>query len=121
MNTRHENLLTDRLQILPEEIECFIQAPSLENETIQNMMAVTEYDYYKLLRLSKSNRNEFINQELANSIGDYIQNIQIKQGSKLLFEGFDGIEYGTISKSVIIPEWFKEKYVPDTCMISNEW
>lgn len=51
----------------------------------------------------------------------YIQNMQVKKDGILLFEGFDGVEFGTISKTILIPEWFKEKYIPDTCTVSMEW
>jgi len=121
MNIEHNNLLIDVLNILPDEVECLIQAPSLENSTIQNMMLDSEFDYYKSIFFDKERKTDFINQEITNSIGNYIQNMQIRKGVGLLFEGFDGVEYGTLSKLVIIPDWFKEKYVPDICMISNDW
>ena len=61
--------------------------------------------------------------KLRNSIhfSIYIQKLEIRENGVLLFEGFDGCEYGMISKWVIIPEWFKEKYVTETCIVSNEW
>jgi len=121
MNNEHNEFLINVLNILPDDIDCLIQAPCLENSIIQNMMLDSEYDYYKLIRFDREKKTNFINQEINNLIGNYIQNIQIKKGVDLLFEGFDGVEYGTLSKLLIIPDWFKEKYVPDICMISNEW
>lgn len=116
------NLLLDALNVLPEEVECFIQAPSLENEVVQKMMTDSDFDYYKVVKLNNKSKKKFIDQVLAYSIADYFQNIQIKYNSKLLFEGFDGVEFGTLSKSIIIPEWFKEKYIlTGLCTVSDEW
>lgn len=117
-----DNLLVDVLKILPEEVECFIQAPSLENEIIQKMMLDSELDYYKSIKFNKTNKLEFINQELNFSISAYFQNIQIKSDNKLLFQGFDGVEFGTLSKTIFTPQWFKEKYIlTELCIVSGEW
>lgn len=121
MRNEKNDFLIDVFNILPDNVECLIQAPSLENSIIQNMMVDSNYDYYKLICFDKEKKQNFINQEIENSIGDYIQNIQIKNESKMLFEGFDGFEYGTLSKYIVIPKWFNEKYIPDICMVSNEW
>src|SRR5690606_4052343 len=121
MNNEHNNFLVDILSILQHEVECLIQAPSLENSTIQKMKESSKYDYYNVINLTEGNKEEFINEEFTNSIRNYIQNIQIRKGDSLLFEGYDGVEYGIISKHLIIPDWFIKKYVPDTCTISNEW
>ncbi len=121
MTQTGNNFLVDVLNILPEGIECFIQAPSLDNIIIEKMLQDSNYDYYKFLKLDKTNKDKFIEQELETFFGMYIQKIEIKEKGVLIFEGFDGVDYGTISKNIFIPEWFKEKYIPDTCTISNEW
>ena len=117
---KEDNLLYDILNILPEEIECFLQAPNLENEIILTMMVDCEYDYYGLVRVNKANRSNFVNEGLIRSISAYIQNVQIRRDGALLFEGYDGVEFGIISKEIGIPKWFQVKYVPDTCAISTE-
>lgn len=118
---QESNFLVAVLNILPEKVECFIQAPSLDNIIIEGMLQNSAYDYYKLLRLDEASKDRFIQQELETSFGMYIQNIEIRENGALLFKGFDGVEYGTLSKKLFIPEWFKEKYMPDTCLISSEW
>lgn len=115
------SFLIDLLNILSEATECFIQAPSLDNTLIEGILQDLDNDRCKLLQLDKINRYKFINQELETSFSRYIQYIEINKNGVLLFTGFDGVEYGVISKTVSIPEWFKVKYVPDTCMISSEW
>jgi len=121
MNRIEKSFFVDLLSILPENIDCFIQAPSLENTVIEKMLQDSEYGYYKLLQLNSANRDTFVNQEEETLFSVYIQNIQIRKEGVLLFEGFDGVEYGTISNKVQVPDYFKVKYIPDTCMISSEW
>lgn len=121
MEQIENNFLGDVLNILPEKIECFIQAPSLDNAIIEKMLQNSDFDYYKLLRLDGESKEKVIRQQVETFFGVYIQKIEIKENGILLFEGFDGVEYGTISKKIFIPEWFKEQYIPDTCIVSSEW
>ncbi|MBS3915314.1 MAG: hypothetical protein KG003_12535 [Bacteroidetes bacterium] len=116
-----DNLLIDILNVIPAKMECYIQAPSLNNKIILDMFKKTEYDYYQLLIIDETNKNTIVNQERETSFGIYVQRIEIKKNGALLFDGFDGVEFGIVSKNLVIPEWFKEKYVPETCMISPNW
>jgi hypothetical protein len=121
MKQSFNSLLIDILSIIPEKSECFIQAPSLENIVIKNILRDSNFDYYKFLILDKTTKAKLIEQEVETSFAIYIQSIEIKNNDNLLFEGFDGVEYGIISKNLVVPEWFKNKYIPDTCIISNDW
>lgn len=115
-------LLIDLLSILPDEVVCYIQAPSLENDVLQKMMVDSEFDYYQLVRLNKVNKQLFIDAILIDSTIAHFQNIQIRSNGNLLFQGYDGIDYGILSNSVTIPEWFAQAYVvTGDCMISKEW
>ena len=115
-------LLVDLLAILPEEVECYIQAPSLENDVIQKMMTDTEFDYYQLVRLNKSNKKPFIEAVMIGEVVNYFHSMEIKADGKLLFEGYDGIEFGILSNTIIIPEWFTQTYVlTGDCTVSTEW
>jgi len=121
MEQNVNSFIIDVINILPEKVECFIQAPSLENSLIKEMFKKSDFDYFELLKLDKKSKVKFIKQEAETSFSVYIQKIEIKENGTLLFEGFDGLDYGLISKKISLPEWFKEKYVPDICMVSNEW
>lgn len=121
MEQNENSFLIDVLIILPEKVECFIQAPSLENLVIKGMLKKADFDYFEVLMFNEESKEKFVRQEIETSFSVYIQKIEIKENGDLLFEGFDGCEYGKISKKIIIPEWFKEKYIPDTCIVSNEW
>lgn len=114
-------LLVDVLNILPSDIECLIQAPSLKNEFIESIWIVSD-SYYFTIQLIESIRDKFITQIIDYKISDYFHNIEIRYNDKLLFEGYDGIEYGCLSKDIIIPNWFNERYIlNEDCIISNEW
>lgn len=121
MEQLENSFFIDILRILPEKVECFIQSPSLDNVIIQKMFQSTDFDYYKLIYLDETNKDKFLGEELATYFSMYIQSIEIKENGVLLFKGYDGVEFGTISKKISIPEWFKEKYIPDTCIISSDW
>lgn len=121
MNQTKNSLIIDILRILPESVECLIQAPSIENAIISGMLRKTDVDYFQRLFLDEQSKALFIQQEKEDSFSIYIQKIEIKKDGILLFEGFDGCDYGVISKYVDIPEWFKEKYIPNTCMVSSLW
>ena len=102
MEQNENNFLTDVLNILPEKIECFIQAPSLENSVIKEMLQKSDLDYFELLNLNKTSKEIFVRQEMETSFSVYIQKIEIRENGLLLFEGFDGCEYGMISKTLVI-------------------
>lgn len=113
--------LEDLLELFHEDVDCFIQAPSLTNSIIYSLFNETVSGYSMVLSLNRKNKEIFLNQERESSFSIYIQRLEIKLNNRLLFEGYDGCEYGVISKSIDLPDWFKEKYVPERCMISSYW
>jgi hypothetical protein len=114
--------LVDVLTILPEELDLYIQAPSLEDDVIRKMMSETEFAYYKLIKVNNGNRNVIINRIKDHFVREYFQSIEIKVKGKLVFEGYDGAEFGIFSNCIIIPNWFKEQYfVKEFYSVSNEW
>lgn len=114
--------LINVFKILPEEIDCYIQAPSLEDVIILNMMSETEYGYYKLIKINNLNKEMFINHLTAHPIIQYFQSIELKNNNETLFQAFDGVEIGILSKYIEIPEWFNEKYIKNgECIISQDW
>ncbi|MCR9016202.1 hypothetical protein [Aquiflexum gelatinilyticum] len=121
MNHKSNFFLIDLLNILPIEIELFIQAPSLMNVVIEKMLKASDQHYFKSVQFDELIKKEFVGEELKSSFSVYIQNIEIKKNGILLFKGYDGVEYGVISKKISIPVWFKEKYVPEICLISADW
>lgn len=118
----NQSYFIDVIKLLPVESDCYIQSPDLEDESILSIMHPTQFDYFKIIKLAGSDRDKLIKQIEIPFILNYFQSIEIKFNETLLFEGHDGMEYGTISKSIIIPEWFKKKYISTGfCAISNQW
>lgn len=118
----NNSLLLDVISILPDGVDCYIQAPSLEDEVILGLMSPTQHEYYKSIKLEGVNKEVFLQRVKNNPIEEYFHSVEIKLDDKLLFEGYDGIEFGTISNTIKLPEWFREKYIKaEMCNISNEW
>lgn len=117
-----EYLLIDILNILPQEVDCYIQAPSLEDTFILSLMRESNFPYYKHLPLNNINRRKIIEYIQNHPIAEYFQSIEIRYNGKLLFEAHDGVEFGILSKSVTIPNWFTERHIKtETCLISSDW
>jgi hypothetical protein len=117
-----QSLLIDVISILPNEVDCYIQAPSLEDDVILSLMNATKYDYYKCIKLTGATKDVFIKRINNFQVEEYFQSIEIRLNEKLLFEGYDGIKFGIISNSIRLPEWFINKYVKTgMCNTSNEW
>jgi hypothetical protein len=116
MERQPNSFFIDLLNILPQEVECFIQAPSLENTVVEAMLQNSEFDYFKVLTLDVTKKKEIVRQEIETFFSGSIQSIEIKKSGVLLFEGYDGVEFGSISREVFIPDWFKEKYSPNNLM-----
>ena len=121
MMEKGKDFFVDLLNILPINIDCFIQAPSLDDLIIEKMLVDSKYAYYKLLQMDSKKKEIFINHQIETSFGMYIQSIEIKEKEYLLFEGYDGVEFGIISNKVHIPDWFLKLYVPEICSISPNW
>ena len=116
------SLLLDVINILPENIDCYIQAPSLDDEVTLSLMQTTQFDYYKVINLNGQNKERFIQRIKEADVESYFHSVEIKLNSQLLFEGHDGVEFGTISNTVNLPQWFIDNYVTDgLCAVSNTW
>ena len=115
-----KSFLIDVIRIVPEGSDCYVQAPSLDDKETLELMKPSEYSYYKIIKLEGLNKIKFIERLKTGDIGQYMQSMEIKIGQRILFEGWDGIEFGLISKTIILPHWFIDKY-KDMYDISKEW
>lgn len=121
MNTK-TSYTQDILKIVPNDARFLIQAPNLEDSAILKIMLPTEFDYFKEIKLTALNRNTLIERILNSDIEDDFQSIEIRLDDNLLFEGYDGMQYGTITSKLELPTWFVKKYIEnDLCNISNSW
>lgn len=120
--TIEQSFFIEILNIMPLNSVCYLQAPNLDSSALLKKLEETEYPYYKSIEISNVNKELIIDCILNEDIQDDIQSIQIRFGETLLFEGFDGVEFGTISKNIALTNDFIEKYVNDDfCNISNDW
>ena len=105
--------LIDVINILPDGVDCYIQAPSLEDSVIISLLSTTKYEYYKSLKLQGVTKEILMNHGSKYAIEEYFQSIEIRFNDKLLFEAYDGVEIGVISKNLELPQWFINKYVKE--------
>lgn len=118
---QEKSLFIDVLKLVPEGSTLFIQAPSSDNSWLNSKMENTEYNYYKSLILTPENLSSFIKEILDNDMQKDIQSIEIRNNGQLLFEGFDGLDFGTISKHINFPAEFSKHLIEKICTISNDW
>ena len=117
-----QQLFIDILRLVPFEADLLIQSPHEEVLSVLEDIEHTKGEVFNTIKLSKENRQKLVYEVIYNDIEEYMQSIQIKIGDQLLFEGYDGMEYGTFSKEFHLPPEFLEKYTPkEMVSISNEW
>lgn len=122
MMTESQSYTIDILKILPNEASCFIQAPNLEDSEILTLMQDTQFEYYKVIKLTDANKKKLIEKVAAQNIIEDFQSLEIRYNNQLLFEGYDSMEYGTISKTVELPIWFIDKYLKrEMFTVSKDW
>jgi hypothetical protein len=117
-----QQLFIDILRLMPFEADLLIQSPHEEVLSVLEDIEHTKGEVFNTVRLSRENRQKLIYEVIYNDIEEYMQSIQIKIGDQLLFEGYDGLEYGTFSREFQLPSEFLEEYTPKKMVsISNEW
>jgi hypothetical protein len=79
-------------------------------------------EYYKQIVLTPPNKTFLSHIVAEEGIQEYFQSLEIRFNDRLLFEGHDGMEIGTISKSLTLSNRFIENYVEKgLCLVSTEW
>jgi len=107
---------------MPANSIIFLQASDLKIKNILDILHQSELKYYKWLLLNEKNKELLINEITNNNLQDNIESLEIRKDDKLLFEGFDKMDYGVISKDIYLSNEFIEKFVKgDMCIISSEW
>lgn len=113
----------DVLKVLPDELDCFIGTYDLDDSMALSLMSdISDNAFDKYIRLNYQSKNLFIERLVKATIVEYFQIIEIKKNSLLLFRGYDGIESGSISNTILMPDWFKQKYKEGwDFTISKDW
>lgn len=117
-----EAFFIDVLNILPNDVECFVQSTFTKYNFEIDLLFNTEDDFIKLIKFNERSKRIFFEIAKSNCLVETFNKIDIMQNGNRLFQGYDGVEFGIFSKAVTIPEWFKEKYtIQDVYGVSNEW
>jgi hypothetical protein len=112
----------DILKILPLNSICYIQAPSLTSTILLEHLEFAKVPYYRCFQLNVFNKKLFTDCITNENIQEDIQSIEIRLDDLLLLEGYDGLEYFTISKTLKLPDCLYEKYLyEDVFNISMDW
>jgi len=120
--TNQQSFFIAVLNLMPNGAKIFIQAPSMDTESFLLIMKDSEYDYFKTIDLTPENRKILLKEISKSEAQDEIQRIEIRFNNNLLFEGFDGVEFGTISNSINLPENFISKYFEGHIItVSKDW
>jgi hypothetical protein len=120
--TDSQSFTIDILKIVPNDSVCYIQAPSLEEPQIEDFIKPSEFAYYKQIELNPDNKKLLTNLIISNKIEIYFQTMEIKQNNLRIFIAYDGMEIGEISVKLLIPYWFKLKYIDSkVCAVSKDW
>ena len=110
----------DIIRLFSTDCDCYLQAPDLDKDLIHDLMDDCSIPYYVKIRLTMENTSKFMDLESHYHISQWIQSMEIRKDEKLLFEGYDSIEYGLFSKEITIPDWFRCKHEEDFG-ISPDW
>jgi hypothetical protein len=120
--TEQQAFFIDLINLMPLGSTLFIQSPDLETKSILQIMETTQFDYFKKIVLTSENKNVLFSDIVSNNIQENIQLIEIRDKEELLFEGYDGVKFGTISKKIKLPDDFVYNYIDkDICTISINW
>ncbi|WP_264531659.1 hypothetical protein [Flavobacterium sp. N502540] len=117
-----QEFFIDILKIMPTNAVCYLQAPNLSSINLLNKLKQSDLVYFSVLELNESNLQLIINCILEEDIQDDVQTIEIRYENYLLFEGFDRVQYGTVSNKLKLRDDFLNKYInDDLCNISTIW
>lgn len=121
--TETQSYIIDIIDLVPDNSVCFIQAPSIEKSSALNdLLMPSQFSYYQQVILSQVNKKILVEIIKYEEVEGYFQSMEIRHDGKLYFEGYDGMEYGTISKDINLPDNFIKYYINgEMCIVSNEW
>jgi hypothetical protein len=112
----------DVLKIVPTNSFIYIQSPHNEILSVLNSMKPRKDGVYTVVQLTNQNRDLLIEATKEKHIQDFIHSLEIRFEDKLIFEGWDGMDYGEISKTIPLTQEFMKNYIEgQMCIISSSW
>lgn len=109
--TEEQSILIDILKIVPDNSICYINAPSIDDDSIVLKLLVPADNYDWCLTLTADNKQKLTGAINSESIQDYFHRLDIKNGSAHLCEAYDGISTVILPDLKNIPKWFTDKYI----------
>ena len=117
-----QSLITEVIKLVPYNSICFIQAPDIESTLYHNLVTASPFDYYQQITFTDGNKELLIKAIIEDDLEESFQGIEIRLNNKLLFEGYDGLEYARISREVPLTYMFQTMFIDtELCLISKEW
>lgn len=122
--TIEQSFTIDTLDIVPDNSICYIQCPSIDDDSkIKELFVPSEFNYNSKIILTFENKQrlkEIIRNE--EYLVDHFQNMTIKHNNLTLLEAYDQNVFGIFSKNLVVPQTFLDKYSPtEHANISNDW
>lgn len=112
----------DTIEIVPDNSVCYIQAPDVNNVELLELLEESKYNWAKQIVLTLENKLKLKSLLLKVELEDRFHNVTIERESKKIFEGYDGMEIGEISKNLVTPNWYDKKYIEtEYCNRANDW
>jgi hypothetical protein len=78
--------------------------------------------HYEQVILTDQNKTILKRLIIDEAIEEDFHSLEIKSNEKLLFKGYDGMEYGTISKTLPLTNSFIKNFIEtEMCFVSDDW
>ena len=102
--------MIDTIEIVPDNSICYIQAPSIDKANFLELFTESKYNWARQVVLNSENKEKVKNLLLRSEFEDQFHNVTIEKEEEKIFEGYDGMEIGEVSKKLSLPNWYVEKY-----------
>ena len=121
--TIEQSFTIDTLDIVPDNSTCYIQCPSIDDDSkFRELFVPSEFNYNSKINLTSENKQKLKDIIRNESVVDYFQNMTIKHNDITLMEAYDGNVIGIFSKKLNVPQSFLDKYSPTKhAGVSEDW
>lgn len=116
-----DSLLIEALKLMPDV--CTAEIWSNEEKLKEHLFPIVGQGWAPLrIAMNPELVNELGGNRNLKGIAECIESIQVWSNSQKLFEGWDGVEVGTISNKVVLPTKFIESFInPGDCYVAKDW
>ena len=121
--TEEQQFCIDVLEIVPDNSVFYVQVPSSKDAKFLKIVNDSQkYDWAKEVALNQQTKTLLKSLIAESLIVEEFNSVTIEHNEHRIFEGWDGMEIGEVSKTLILPNWFEEKYIASGyCILSASW